>query len=98
MQAVKTCVASAVRQAQRRTYATATTPYSSTINNLRIHNDTRVIYQGFTGHQGTFHAQQAIEYGKFLLGALVLTQLLIENRNQCRWRHEPQESWLYSPR
>lgn len=40
--------------ARRQCYSTSTSGYASTVENLRINKDTRVIYQGFTGKQGTY--------------------------------------------
>ncbi|CCF58405.1 hypothetical protein KAFR_0E02520 [Kazachstania africana CBS 2517] len=54
--------------ALRRLLHSQELPYDSTIKNLSLPKDTKVIFQGFTGKQASFHAQISMDYGTNVVG------------------------------
>lgn len=63
---------SSIKSASSRSFSSSTARfgYEDTLKNLLINGDSRLICQGFTGKTGTFHCNQALEYGTKLVGGV----------------------------
>ncbi|KAL7470807.1 hypothetical protein ACHAXS_011081 [Conticribra weissflogii] len=72
MSSIASCQRSMVAFANMaRRAATSTSARAMSANaKVWVDKDTRVICQGFTGKQGTFHSTQAIEYGTNMVGGV----------------------------
>jgi succinyl-CoA synthetase alpha subunit len=70
-----------------------------------VNKDTRVICQGFTGSQGTFHSEQAIAYGTKMVGGVTpgkggskhLDLPVFDTVHQARAETEANASVIYVP-
>merc|ERR1712018_161733 len=63
-------MAATVRAFARVLASGSQTCYSKSRPNMALNKETKVICQGFTGKQGTFHSKQAIEYGTNMVGGV----------------------------
>lgn len=64
------CIVSDGLKISARHYSVNPDLYQSTRQNLRLTANTKVIVQGFTGKQGTFHSKQALDYGTKIVGGV----------------------------
>ncbi len=70
-----------------------------------VHRDTKVICQGFTGAQGTYHSEQAIAYGTKMVGGVTpgkggtthLNLPVFDTVSECREKTGADASVIYVP-
>ncbi len=70
-----------------------------------VDKNTKVMVQGFTGHQGTFHSEQAIEYGTSVVGGVTpfkggqkhLDLPVFNTVNDCKQATDANASVIYVP-
>ena len=57
------------------------------VMSILIDKNTKVICQGFTGKNGTFHSEQAIAYGTKMVGGIVARQRRLDASRPAGVRH-----------